>query len=339
MSLFEAIKQGTIIGKYLVGKETKTEMDDQDVWLKSNSDRMILFKELKDKQNIAKAIETFDKYDSDKGWKKYVEKVLGLKYRKVLFYWRVAAVFFFLVSSSVILLYVSQNPIVFGNRQEAYTTITTNKGQNTKIYLPDSSVVWINSATQLSYNTDFAKKNRNIRLSGQAFFEIKRNEKIPLIVNCNGLKVKVLGTKFDVSAYPEERMINVVLVSGKVELSKEKGQYEVQVLNPKEMGRYDVINGKLTVSDAYSRKFTSWKDGILIFENDAMSDVFNKLERWYNIKIDVKDKKINQLIFNATIVNESIEEIFELMKFSCGINYQIISSDKPEIPVSVIISK
>jgi transmembrane sensor len=112
-----------------------------------------------------------------------------------------------------------------------------------------------------------------------------------------------------------------------------------QMLVPGEMARFDRDLSELSVSKDSNYKYTSWKDGELIFKNDQMNEVLEKLERWYNIKIEVKNKKIYQMIFNATIVNENVNEIFALIKYSCGIDYQIIQSHDPSIPVKVILTK
>jgi ferric-dicitrate binding protein FerR (iron transport regulator) len=149
--------------------------------------------------------------------------------------------------------------------------------------------------------------------------------------------VRVLGTKFDVSAYPEDKDINVVLESGSVEILQAKNQSVIQKLKPGEKAQFDTERRDLSVSTVDCHDYTSWKDGILVFANEPMENVIKKLKRWYNIDIEVKNPKVNKLIFNATIVNESVEDIFDLMKFSCSISYTIISSRNPEIPVKVII--
>lgn len=339
MNLLESIKIGSIVGKYLGGKESKEELALLRIWLGRASKNQEIFNKLKEEKNIGEAIEAYETYNKELAWERYRQRVTALTFRNVLFRWKVAAVFFFLVGCAGILSYINNEWLTPSTSDNTFTTISTNNGQNSKIILPDSSVVWISSGTTLSYNTNFSVKNRLIKLSGQAFFQVARNEEIPLIVTCNELKVKVLGTKFDVSAYPEDRNVSVILESGSIELLKVHDQSFKLKLNPGEVAEFDVERKELLVSKEGSYKFTSWKDGILILKNDPMSEVFKKLERWYNIDIDVKNDKVNQLIFNATIVNENVEEIFDLIKFSCGINYEIIPSDDPEIPVKVILTK
>lgn len=334
MSVFESIKQGSIIGRYLTGKESEDDRRQLKDWLDEDTAHQALFREINNEKNISSAIESYDSFNEDNAWKKYTQLISLASYRKIITRWQIAAVFFFLVGCAGVIAYLTDSI-----SSRSFTTVSTNKGQNSKVTLPDGSVVWVSSGTTLSYNTNFGEKERSIKLSGQAFFEIAKNKKKPLIVACNELKIKVLGTKFDVSAYPDDHSINVVLESGSVELSLANNKSFKQMLSPGEMARFDIMRKELVVSRDVNYKFTSWKDGVLIFRNDSMDEVLKKLGRWYNIDIQVDNPKINQLIFNATIVNENVEDIFDLIKFSCGINYKIIRSDNPSIPVKVILTK
>ncbi len=339
MNLFESIKTGHLIGKYLTGKESTEELGELRAWIDKSSDNRKLFNSLKEEKTIADSIEEFETYDKHYAWKRYMERLDALSLQKILIWWRYAAVFFFLIACGGILAYLNKETTPQLATNDSYTTISTNNGQKSKVTLPDSSIVWINSGTTLSYNSNFSVSERSIKLKGQAFFHIARNEKMPLIVTCNDLNIRVLGTKFDVSAYPEDRNISVVLESGSVELLKSGDQSSLQMLKPGEKAEFDTQHQELSISKVKSYNYTSWKDGILIFKDEPMEKVLEKLERKYNIVIEVKNPKVKQLIFNATIVNESIEEIFDLMKFSCAITYSIVPSKNPEVPVKVIIYK
>lgn len=337
MNLFDQIKIGQLIGKYLTGKESKQENSELTEWVNQSEDNQRLFDSIIQEKNIAEAIDEYETYDKELAWKRYLEHIDSLSLRSSLVWWKIAATFFFLISCAGVLAYLSKSNDQPVASNENFTTVTTNLGQNSKVILPDSTVIWLNSGTTLSYNTNFAVSSRKINLKGQAFFEVAKNEHIPLTVTCNNLEVKVLGTKFDVSAYPEDENINVVLESGSIELLKSKDQSVIQKLVPGEKAEFDKQDQELSVNKVDIYNYTSWKDGVLIFKDEPMSTVFEKLERWYNIDIEVKNKKVNQLIFNATLVNESVEEIFDLIKFTCAINYTIVPSKNPTIPVKVIL--
>lgn len=338
MSLNESINAGNLIGKYLTGKESEKEAAQLREWLKKSDENKKLFDSLKNKKNMANSLDEYDSSQTTAAWERYLSRIAELKFRKLLVRWKVAAVFFFVVGCAGILtMLISDNNLLPGSK-DIYTTVSTQNGQNSKIVLPDSSVVWINSGTTLSYNSNFAISKRDIRLSGQAYFEVSRNENMPLTVSCEELKIRVLGTSFDVSAYSDEDQINVILESGKVELLRENEKSFGYTMKPGEKVEFNTERKEMLVSTIDLAKFTSWRNGVLIFRNDPMDMVFKKLERWYNIQIEVKDPKVNQLVFNATIVNESIDEIFELIRFSCGVNYKVIPSKNPEVPIKVVIS-
>lgn len=339
MNLNETIKTGETIGKYLTGKETGEERDQLKKWITQNDKNPQIFNNLKKEQEIAGTIDQYERYNKDKAWKTYINRLASISLQRSLLRWKVAAVFFFLLASAGVISYMANQSAGNLSSSQIYTTVSTNNGQTSKVTLPDHSVVWVNSGTTLSYNSGFGLQNRDIKLSGQAYFQVERNEKIPLVVDCNNLQVKVLGTKFDVSAYPKNKEINVVLESGSVELLSSNDKSFDYLLKPGEMARFNNLNNELKIEKADTYKFTSWKDGVLIFKNDPMPEVFEKLERWYNIDIDIKSSKVEHQIFNATIVNENVDEIFELIKFTCAVNYRIVRSNQPDIPIKVIITE
>lgn len=249
-----------------------------------------------------------------------------------------AAVFIFAVGLSSLFFY--SEPHFFSDRKPAQhiTTVIADNGQVSKIILPDSSVVWLNSGTQITYNTNFAVNNREINLSGQAFFQVTRNKKIPLKVFCNNLEVKVLGTKFDVSAYPDDKNIRVALESGKVEMLNTKIKSFRYELKPGEMAQYDKFSENVSLKKVNLQKFTSWKDGVLIFRDDPMYEVIAKLKRRYDINIEVGQPDIYKSVFTATIKNETLEEIFKSIGFSCSVRYKIIRGENLNTRTKVILT-
>ena len=234
------------------------------------------------------------------------------------------AAFFFVYQKGVF----SGSPFFTGQ-----TTIMTENGQRTKIVLPDSSVAWLNSGTILSYNNQYAQDNRKVILDGQAFFQVETNTDIPFTVQCNELIVAVRGTRFDVNSYPETEMISVVLETGVVELKHRNISSFHYIMQPGEKASFDLNKKELSISHPNLETYSSWKDGLLVFRNESMKTVVEKLARWYNVDIEVTDDIIYQSIFTGTIQSESYEQIFRLIEFSCPVECRIIhNSDTEEIP-------
>ena len=218
-----------------------------------------------------------------------------------------------------------------------YASVITEKGQRTRVILPDSSIVWLNSETTLSYN--FSLKNeRRIFLNGEGFFQITRNEEKPLVVQSGAIEVKVLGTKFNFNSYPDNDKISVVLESGSVALKKDQSSKEY-FLRPGEKADYYIKEQKIGIQTAEIKNYTSWKDGKLIFRNDPMKNVVKTLERWYNININVKDSIVYNSIFTGTIISESYQQIFKLIEYSCPVTCTIVNPDLKKVPEIIISSK
>ncbi len=227
----------------------------------------------------------------------------------------------------------------FNSLQSYNTSVITEEGQRSKVILPDSSIVWLNSSTTLSYHEDALKKERRVHLSGEAFFQVSRNENKPFYVQNEQLIVKVLGTEFDVEAYPESGEINVVLESGSVQLNHEKNESFNYQLKPGEIAKFDLTKSSLNIAKIDVAKFSSWKNGMLIFQNDPMKEVIEKLERWYNIEVEIRDEEVYKSIFTGTITNEGYEQIFRLIDFTCPVNCEIINKTKSDEKPKIIITK
>lgn len=251
-----------------------------------------------------------------------------------------AAIFILGMTITTLSVYLTERKGWIGSNKEFIQTVVADKGQISKVILPDSSVVWINSGSKITYNSRFAENNRKIKLVGQAFFHAAHNEKIPLVVDVNGFLVKVLGTKFDVNAYSGEKNIRVVLESGRVELHQASDHDFKYTLSPGEMATFNPENKKLTIDKVKPELFSSWKEGVLIFRDKPMAEVLDAIQRRYNIDIEVKDANIYKSVFTARISNEPLDKVLKSMEFSCSVKATIIRDpQKTDSALKVILSK
>ena len=237
----------------------------------------------------------------------------GLKY---------AAIIAVLFALSALMHYMGKKSESGGPLQ--YTSVFADYGQISKVILPDSTVVWLNSGSTLKYNNKFSVNNRDLELIGQAYLNVHKNKSLPLFVACNKLKVKVLGTKFDVEAYPGDATIRVVLEEGSIELQQSGKEHHRYELKPGEKAVYNLESQKLDVTKTEPSRYSNWKDGLLIFQDENMAEVLHKLERKYGIKVEVLNPRVYNSVFNAKFKNESLEKIVDLMKFSCHIDAELI---------------
>jgi len=218
-------------------------------------------------------------------------------------------------------------------------SVIAPKGEISKVILPDSTVVWLNSGTTLKYDNHFALDNRHLTISGQAYLAVKRNEDLPLVVSTGQIDVKVLGTKFDVCAYPEEGDIQVVLESGKVELLRSEDRSFLDRLKPGQMAKYDILNHKLSIEDVQPNTYMSWKEGELLFKDAPMSNVIKRLERRFDVAFVVKDPGVYRSVLTGNFRTEGLKEIMEYIRFSCQINYSIQKDSVSNTSTIILHSK
>jgi ferric-dicitrate binding protein FerR (iron transport regulator) len=139
------------------------------------------------------------------------------------------------------------------------------------------------------------------------------------------LQIKVLGTRFDVKAYPEDEEIKVTLESGKVELLNSKNKYFVYTMKPGQMASYDPLSNEVKMKTVVPQNYSGWKNGELIFVDTPMSEVLKSLKRKFDVEIEVDNPYVYRSVFNANFKNESLKEILNYIQFSCHINYTLIS--------------
>ena len=130
-----------------------------------------------------------------------------------------------------------------------------------------------------------------------------------------------------------------MLESGKVELAHEEFESFNYTMHPGEKATYNITNNALSLSHADATTYSSWKDGKLIFRNESMKNVLEKLKRWYNINIVVSNEEVYNFIFSGTIQNESYEEIFRYISIVCDVNCKLIHNYEKEAKPEIIISK
>lgn len=162
-----------------------------------------------------------------------------------------------------------------------FNTLSTVKGQQYQVILPDGSKVWLNAASSITYPANFVNlKNRMVQLSGEAYFEVAKDKSHPFIVKTDRQQVEVLGTHFNVNSYGDEGATRTTLLEGSVKVLSDKGQ---KVLLPGQQSQ--LAENTLKVSSADVNETVAWKNGDFIFNNEAFGSILRQLSRWYNVEI------------------------------------------------------
>lgn len=188
-----------------------------------------------------------------------------------------------------------------------YNTLSVPRGGQFTIVLPDGSRVWLNSASRLRYPTAFSGSMRQVELEGQGYFEVRKDAQRPFIVKTGKLDVEVLGTGFDVMAYPDEKSINTTLVEGAVKVKD-------VTLSPGQQARMEYSTGRIQVAPVDIQQVIAWKTGFFEFDNAHLSDIMRQAARWYDLDI-VMDTKGNDKTYGGRISrNLPLSELLNMLE-------------------------
>ena len=205
--------------------------------------------------------------------------------------------------------------------ETAYTnTLTTPAGGKFMLVLPDHSKVWLNSQSSISYVTAFKGRERTVELKGEAYFEISKDPERPFIVKSGRASVKVLGTHFNVSAYPDERLTEVVLSEGSVRLTVGT---EMAQLKPGQQASFGKHDDAISLKEVDVDEAVDWKNGYFQFDNAEIEKVMNKLKRWYDIDIQYQGIKPGVKFTGIISRDNNLSKILGLLETSGGVSFQI----------------
>ncbi len=208
---------------------------------------------------------------------------------------------------------------------QSWVEINAPEGARVEFFLPDSTSGWLNSGSKLKYPSVF-DRHRKVQLTGEAYFEVKHREQSDFVVSVPDLDVKVLGTKFNVTAYSDDPVTDVVLSEGKVEIEGKAGVFS-QALSPNEKITFNRDKKSLKMSEVDASRFSAWKDGYLIIDNEPLGQVAGRIERWYNTEIVIQDEMLKNYHFKATFKDEQLEEVLRLIAITTPIRYEIEKRD------------
>ena len=181
--------------------------------------------------------------------------------------------------------------------EESFNELFVPYGKNASIKLPDGTLAHLNAGSRLVYPPKFEGSKRMVYLVGEGYFDVTHNEEMPFIVKTEELNIEVLGTTFDLSAYPSDKIVETVLVEGKVKISKpgfHLGNNEY-ILEPNQRAAYNIETKDTKISNVDIENYVSWHQGYLIFETQELNRIIKKLERYYNIKIGTVDPTLGLL--------------------------------------------
>ncbi len=320
----------SIIQKYLSGETSEEENRQLLQWIQEspeNKKRLFAEKDIWDTYSF----HTNQKeYETDQELK-ILQSQLGprisqhaITLKKALQMAAILLIAFGLGWSSRFISFSSKQQTAQANMQEIFVP----KGQVNQVFLADGTRIWINSESRLIAPSTFASKERVVKLSGEAFFEVAKDYKRPFRVEVNGQQIEVLGTSFNVRAYENSGEIETTLETGQIKLSA-AGQ--TTLLLPGEQSLFDKTSKQLKINRVDPRTISAWKNGRYEFQNENLPEVFKVVERWYDVEIDANDDSFRDMHFSGVIKrNKDVGHFLDLLNHTIPIQYKI-DGDKIKI--------
>lgn len=295
-----------------------------DEWQKANPENK---NELGKYQKIWTAtadVLTLQKFDSEKAWNQ-VDAKLETRKARARQLKNITLVVSGMAATLLIILSLTFYTDLFST-SGATIAMTTTYGSRSEVVLPDGSKVKLNAGSNLEYHYDKISQTRKVDFSGEAFFEVAKSKKPFVIETEDGLKVKVLGTKFNLSSYPEDRTAQTSLFEGKVELSQ-NGSSSL-ILIPGQIASLDKKSNEIKYTEGEISHTTSWMENKLYMENMSLQDVCTKMERWYDVQITLSDKSLGEKIHYTGVLKE--QTVLDVLNALCqlsSIKYELKGKD------------
>lgn len=287
-------------------------------WLEEserNRQTFVFLNKVKRKKSIPSEVDKEDVYErihsgimKDRNGK----RLIWMKYGNI-------ASVFMIISLSIALLWQKNEPV--SNNIETRCPL----GTKSKIILSDGTVVHMNSGSVLEYPAIFSSKLREVKLKGEAYFEVTKKVDSEFIVNAGEIAIKVFGTKFNVKNYESDKLIETTLVEGSVGIIRkdEVNGKEAMLLNPNEQAIFVKQTGKLFSRRIDADLVAIWKEGKYYFDNESFEAIVQKLEREFNIPIKIKSEELGEEIFTGMFdKNKTIYQMLDLMKRKRDFSYE-----------------
>lgn len=211
------------------------------------------------------------------------------------------------------------------NQTNSLCEVSAPKGQVAECVLADGTKVWLNTGSTIRYNPTLSGMNRIIKLSGEAYFKVTKNQHKPFIVETTHIQVKVLGTSFNIKAYPDQTGTETTLEEGRIELSLNDFPHQAPVeMKPGEHAVYNPYSQKITVKKTDTYLLTSWRDGKYIFKDADLKTLIQQLEKLYDVRIYLKDEEMGTIRFRGTFeYNQNILDALETIERTTSLKYRM----------------
>ncbi|MBQ0733265.1 FecR family protein [Aquimarina celericrescens] len=305
--------------RYIKGEANPNEKQSIIEWIKKDAKHQKQYNILK-AQYVASNLDLLDDTETNTAYQHFSSKRAANKKK---YYYPVAAIAILLPLFTWYVITFSENNSLVTNTDFLKLdtqSIVTQYGDHKTIVLPDGSTVILNSNSSLTYAKNFSDTLRTVTLTGEAFFDIKRDTTKPFIVHTDQLKIRVLGTSFNVKSYPVDENIETTLVTGKVEVLQKSNEAPI-VLAPSQKAIFDKEKKDIRINEVDSENVVAWKQGKLVFDKTPLKQVVLDLKRKYSVEFIIESDSLLDYKYTGEFDNLGLEEVLNLLKLSSSIQY------------------
>lgn len=317
----------TRLVKYLKHELPETEMLEIENWVKEskqNEDEIIALAKV---YHLGQLARRYTPQEIGEAWKKTCRKAGGAtgsvnkKTRQVP--WRLY------IMAAVILILVLVNGLLLIDRQSAPSSdnrlvLTSQQGKFVQYTLPDSTVVTLNNNSSLEFPVAFNSDERRVRLNGEGFFDVTRNEDCPFVVETGkGVAVKVLGTEFSLQSFSSDEIVQVSLISGSVEVNVEGQEMFSYVMHPSERFTCNVTTREMNVETMVGINGMEWMYNKLVFRDTSLKEVARQISNHFGVTVSIDKPELANIRFSGTFDNRELGTVLSYMEQTCGIRTMI----------------
>jgi ferric-dicitrate binding protein FerR (iron transport regulator) len=339
----------SLINKFLSGEISDSEIDSLKEWLEEDPANRNIFDEENEIWQEAGIKTKHDYFLADKAWSELSAKLGGgtrktgrtvtlhrNNFRIIL----AAATVAVIIAIGSLSLYLSH--IGSATKRVAATTfIKTEEGEKAHIILSDSTSIEMNSGTTIEYPDDFNFRDRSVKLSGEAYFNIYKNTKMPFNVHLNKMTITATGTRFNVFSYNDGDRIETTLEEGSIQVAID-GK-EIIDVKPGQQVVYFTKSDNAILRDVATDTYTSWKENKLRLNDTPLEEAFRRIGRRYNVTFEIRSYDLLDLKYTATFIDESIEQVMQMLGTVSPIKYKIINrtkiNDRNYLKPKIIVEK
>ena len=315
-----------LLAGYFSGKLTAEETGEIRDWIAASEENRHYLMSMRDIWFSSLAADT-SRYDAEKAYGKFLNRktVIDGKTKRPevkSLVWKIAAA----AAALFIISYISFKQ---GSRhfENALTDIVIEApcGAMTKTFLPDGTLVWLNAGSKITCSQGFGVKERDVRLSGEGYFEVARNERLSFNVLTDEISVRALGTKFNFRNYRDDDEAEVSLLEGRVRINNHINKGENVQIVPDRRVVVDKKSGKMLVSEINAENTAEWTNGYVFFDEELLGDIVKKLERSYHVNIILETPEMKQLRFYGNFIRkkQSINDILDALASTGKLKYRI----------------